>query len=85
MTKQVLDCDVLIVGAGAGGSTVANVLAEQRLNIIVIEEGAHRLAQAVPDRFSESLNTMWRQGGLTMAFGRQIGRASCRERVFPVV
>ena len=33
------DCDVLIVGSGAGGATTAAMLAEAGLDVLVVEEG----------------------------------------------
>ena len=34
-----VECDVVIVGAGAGGASVARILSEQGLNVWVIESG----------------------------------------------
>jgi ketol-acid reductoisomerase len=36
-----LDCDVVIVGSGAGGATAAAELAEGGLEVIVLEEGGY--------------------------------------------
>ena len=36
-----LTADVVVVGSGAGGSTVAATLAESGLDVIVLEEGGH--------------------------------------------
>lgn len=36
-----LDCDVCIIGSGAGGSIVAAGLVERGLSVIVLEEGGH--------------------------------------------
>ena len=33
------DCDVLIVGSGAGGATTAAVLAEAGYDVLIVEEG----------------------------------------------
>ena len=33
------DCDVAIVGTGAGGGTVAEILADAGLRVLLVEEG----------------------------------------------
>ncbi|WP_053231309.1 GMC family oxidoreductase N-terminal domain-containing protein [Sandaracinus amylolyticus] len=64
------DCDVVVVGSGAGGATVATELALAGQRVIVIEEGRHVPAdQYGAMRQSESLRHVWREGGLTAAFG----------------
>ncbi len=65
-----LDCDVVVIGSGAGGMVAATILAEAGLDVIVLEEGKH-----VPNpvqgklRQSESLRHLWRDGGMSVAFG----------------
>ncbi len=36
---EVLECDVVVVGTGAGGAVVANELAEQGIAVLMVEEG----------------------------------------------
>lgn len=65
-----LSCDVVVVGSGAGGMVAATILAESGLRVIVIEEGKH-VPAAIHGRMrqSQSLRHLWRDGGMTMAFG----------------
>jgi choline dehydrogenase-like flavoprotein len=65
-----LECDVVVVGSGAGGMVAATVLAESGLRVIVLEEGKHVTA-AVHGRMrqSQSLRHLWREGGASIAFG----------------
>lgn len=65
-----LDCDVVVVGSGAGGAIVATELAASGWSVVVLEEGANlsglRLGKMRP---SESLRHVWREGGLSAALG----------------
>ncbi|GAB5541122.1 MAG: GMC family oxidoreductase [Sandaracinaceae bacterium] len=65
-----LDCDVVVVGSGAGGMVAATILAESGLDVLVLEEGK-RLHAAVHGKMrqSQSLRHIWRDGGMSMAFG----------------
>lgn len=67
---QHLDCDVVIVGSGAGGSVTAAILAEAGQRVIVLEEGPYVRPETYGAfRPSESLRRIWRDGGLTAALG----------------
>ena len=67
--STVLSCDVLVIGTGAGGASVAATLAEAGLDVLMLEEGPYIPAdQASPD-LSKSIPTMWRGGGLTATLG----------------
>jgi choline dehydrogenase-like flavoprotein len=61
-----LDCDVVVVGSGAGGGVVAGLLAESGRSVVVLEKGEN----PAPERFTqvegEMLSTFYLDGGLMM-------------------
>jgi long-chain-alcohol oxidase len=59
-----LDCDVVIVGSGAGGGVVAGELAAQGKDVIVLEKGGYRNAADFTHEEGEALETMYDAGGL---------------------
>ncbi len=77
-------CDVLIIGSGAGGGTVAAALAPlagQGLRVLVLEQGP-RLADAeftgsemdmAPALYEDGGGFLTAQGTMTLAFGRLYG------------
>jgi choline dehydrogenase-like flavoprotein len=74
------DCDVVIVGSGAGGAVAATVLAEAGLDVIVLEAGHYLDRTSYPEDPLEALESLYRDNGLTIAEGRPaipvpIGRA----------
>ncbi len=64
------DCDVAIVGSGAGGSAAAYVLASAGLDVLVLESGPHVDRESYPTDPIEGLPLMYRDGGLTIAAGK---------------
>jgi len=65
-----LDCDVVVIGSGAGGAVVATELALSGLRVIVIEEGKHVPAHVHGRmRQSQAVRHLWRDGGMGVAFG----------------
>src|SRR5262252_5477140 len=76
----VLDCDVVIVGSGAGGAPVAAELAEAGYDVVVLEEGAYYQTRDFTADTSAMVRQLYRDGGATMAIGNppvlyQEGRA----------
>jgi choline dehydrogenase-like flavoprotein len=65
----VLDCDVVVVGSGAGGATVAAELAEGGLDVIVLEEGRYHGTGDFTANASAMIRALYRDGGATMALG----------------
>jgi choline dehydrogenase-like flavoprotein len=73
-------CDVVIVGSGAGGAVTAAILAEAGLDVIVLEAGPYMNRATYPEDPVAALTALYRDGGLTIAEGRPavpvpVGRA----------
>ena len=76
----VLDCDVVVIGSGAGGATAAAELAEAGFDVIVVEEGSYYSTRDFTADSSAMVRQLYRDGGATMAIGNppvmyQEGRA----------
>ncbi|HEX2436082.1 MAG TPA: GMC family oxidoreductase [Solirubrobacterales bacterium] len=74
------ECDVVVVGSGAGGAVAAAILAAAGLDVIVLEAGPYMTRDTYPDDPVEALSALYRDGGLTIAEGRPavpvpVGRA----------
>lgn len=64
------ECDVVIVGSGAGGAVAAATLAEAGLDVIVLEAGQHYDRDSYPGDHLDAIAELYRDGGLTIAEGR---------------
>jgi choline dehydrogenase-like flavoprotein len=74
------DCDVAIVGSGAGGAAAAAVMAEAGLDVLVLESGPHVDRTSYPSDPLDGLPLLYRDGGMTIASGKPaipvpVGRA----------
>ncbi len=79
MPESAVECDVVIVGSGAGGGVVAAELAEAGLSVIVLEEGAHHRTESFTSSTTAALRRLYREGGATATLGRTpIGYAEGR-------
>ena len=65
----VLDCDVLVIGSGAGGATVAAELAEAGYDVVILEEGSYYATRDFTADTSGMIRQLYRDGGATMALG----------------
>jgi hypothetical protein len=65
-----VECDVVIVGSGAGGATTAAELAEAGLDVVVIEEGGYHPTGSFSADTMRALRTLYRDGGGGMAVGQ---------------
>lgn len=63
-----IKCDYLIIGSGAGGSTVADVLLNSGHSVLMLEEGNNFSGKHIMPA-TENMTGMWRSTGLTPAFG----------------
>ncbi len=64
------ECDVAIVGSGAGGAVAAATLAEAGLDVLVLEAGDHYNRDNYPADRLEAVTELYRDAGLTIAEGR---------------
>ncbi len=64
------ECDVVIVGSGAGGAVAAAELAAAGLDVIVLEAGDHYDRDSYPSDHLDAIAELYRDGGLTIAEGR---------------
>jgi choline dehydrogenase-like flavoprotein len=64
------ECDVVIVGSGAGGAMAAATLAEAGLDVIVLEAGEDFNRDSYPAEPLQAIASLYRDGGLTIAEGR---------------
>ncbi|MBA3463846.1 MAG: GMC family oxidoreductase [Deltaproteobacteria bacterium] len=76
----VIDCDVVIVGSGAGGAPMAAELAEAGFDVVVLEEGSYYQTRDFTANTTAMIRQLYRDGGATMALGNppilfQEGRA----------
>ena len=64
------ECDVVVVGSGAGGAVAAATLAEAGLDVILLEAGESYNRDNYPENQLEAIARLYRDGGLTIAEGR---------------
>jgi choline dehydrogenase-like flavoprotein len=68
-----VDCDVVVVGSGAGGALAAHELVHAGLRVVVVEEGGVISRQRVRDRLPvERLFDAYRDQGLTATVGSPV-------------
>ncbi len=66
---EVLECDVVIVGSGAGGAPLADALAAKGLAVLIVEEGPYFSRQDFSGRPLDMMKKTYRRGGFTVAMG----------------
>ncbi len=78
---RTIECDVAIVGSGAGGGTAAEILARSGLRVLILEEGPlqtssdfHMLErEAYPNLYQESAGRRTKDEGIIILQGRSVG------------
>ncbi len=64
-----LDCDVCVIGSGAGGGCVASELAEAGMKVVVLEEGPYIKSEEFNTDTMSSVKKLYRDGGNSVAIG----------------
>jgi choline dehydrogenase-like flavoprotein len=64
------ECEVAIVGSGAGGAVAAALLAEAGVDVLVLEAGNHYTRDNYPTGRLEAIAELYREAGLTIAEGK---------------
>ena len=64
-----VDCDVVVIGTGAGGGPVAASLAEQGLGVIMVEEGRYQRRAQFTGPPEHRIMRFWRDAGINMVIG----------------
>jgi len=80
-TPLTLECDVVVIGAGAGGGVSADLLSKAGLNVILVEEGPlkssrdfkMREADAYPNLYWESAARKTKDKAINILQGRAVG------------
>ena len=70
---EVLDADVVVVGSGAGGGTIAGVLAAQGMRVVVLEAGRATSERDYRQLELEANQTMMYRNGLSVSADGNIG------------
>lgn len=70
LTGRPVECDVVVVGSGAGGGVVAAELAEAGLSVMVLEEGDYHQTDSFTSSTTGALRSLYREGGATTTLGR---------------
>lgn len=61
--------DAVVIGSGAGGAVVAKELAEGGMRVVLLEDGAHHVADTLTARPREAFPVLYRDAGQTTTVG----------------
>ncbi len=71
-SDETLECDVVVVGTGAGGAVVAKELAEQGHAVVLLEEGDYNTRADFNGHAAEMQRKMYRDMGATLSVGNAV-------------
>lgn len=66
---ETIECDVVVVGTGAGGAPVAKELAQRGFAVLLVEEGEYHTRADFNGRAQQMTAKLYRNNGATIAFG----------------
>ncbi len=69
---ETLECDVVVVGTGAGGAPLAAELAGRGHAVLLLEEGAHHTRRHFDGRAPSAINRLYRERGFTVSWGNTV-------------
>lgn len=70
--NQIIECDVVVMGTGAGGAAAAYELATQGLAVVILEEGHYYDRRDFNGKHTEMIPRLYRSMGATMAIGSTV-------------
>src|SRR5215470_6333375 len=66
---EVIACDAVVVGSGAGGAVAAAELAEGGLDVVILEEGGYHATDEFVPEATTMTRKLYRDGGASVALG----------------
>jgi choline dehydrogenase-like flavoprotein len=69
---ETVECDVVVVGTGAGGAVMAKELAELGFAVVLLEEGQYFQRSDFTGRPIEMMRRLYRRGGATGSVGNAV-------------
>jgi long-chain-alcohol oxidase len=62
--NSVLECDIVIVGSGSGGSVAAHVLSKAGFQVLVVEKGTYRAPESIQLNERDAMDQQYEQHGM---------------------
>lgn len=69
---EVIECDAVVVGTGAGGAVVAKELADKGYAVVLLEEGEYYTRNDFTGQFFSMTRKLYRNSGGVFAFGNTL-------------